>query len=129
MNKFIGIGNLTKPADLKFTPGTGYAVATFTLAINEGWGEKKKTNYINCVAWRKTAENLANYTDKGSKVAVEGRIETRSYDAKDGTKRYITEVVAESVEFLEKKGAPTNNANNTDYEEDITPVDDGDIPF
>ena len=62
MNKVILIGNMTKPADLKFTPNTGLAVATFTLAINEGWGDKKKTNYINCVAWRKTAEALANYT-------------------------------------------------------------------
>lgn len=130
MNKFIGIGNLTKPAELKFTPNTGLAVATFTLAINEGWGEKKKTNYINCVAWRKTAEALANYTDKGSKVAVEGSIQTRSYDAKDGTKRYVTEVVVESVEFLEKKGTgSTSNVSNEDYTQVTGEDADDSIPF
>ena len=92
----------------------------------------------------KQAESTANYMSKGSQVAISGRIQTRSYDAKDGTKRYVTEVVADQfggVEFLGTKGqgnnsksnensAPTNEAfNYGEYEEDITPVDDGDMPY
>lgn len=125
MNKVILIGNLTKQPELKFTPGAGTAVASFTLAINEGWGDKKKTNYIPCVAWNKTAENIANFCDKGSKVAVFGRIEVRSYE-KDGTKIYKTEVVASEVQFLDNK--KQGSANTSGYD-DMTPVDDGEIPF
>lgn len=126
MNKVILIGNLTKQPELKFTPGAGTAVASFTLAINEGWGDKKKTNYIPCVAWNKTAENIANFCDKGSKVAVFGRIEVRSYDAKDGSKRYVTEVVASEVQFLDNKKQGSVNPSGYD---DMTSVDDGEIPF
>lgn len=124
MNKVVLIGNLTKQPELRFTPGAGTAVASFTLAINEGWGDKKKTNYIPCVAWNKTAENLANFCDKGSKVAVFGRIEVRSYD-KDGEKRYKTEVVANEVEFLDSK----KQGSNSNAYDDMTPVEDGEIPF
>jgi single-strand DNA-binding protein len=129
MNKVILIGNLTKQAELKFTPGTGIAVATFTLAINEGWGDKKKTTFINCVAWRKTAEALASYTDKGSKIAVVGKIQVRDYE-KDGIKRYVTEVVADEVEFLDKKGTHTPATQDNTFD-DMTDVTDDmeDVPF
>jgi single-strand DNA-binding protein len=129
MNKTVLIGRLTKDPELKFTPGNGTAVATFTLAVDRRALDKnkeKQADYIPIVVWGKQAESTANYTVKGSLVSVAGRIQIRSYDAKDGTKRYVTEVVAEEVQFLDKKGtvAPSNQSND-----EMTPVDDGVIPF
>lgn len=129
MNKVFLIGRLTKDPELKFTPGTGTAVATFTLAIDRKYQSKdgqKETDFIPVVVWGKPAENTANYVGKGKLVGVSGRIQTRSYDAKDGSKRYVTEVVAEEVQFLEW----TSRGNSTDeLPPELTPVDDGDIPF
>lgn len=113
MNKFIGIGRLTKDPELRYTP-SGVAVANFTLAINgdrkNSQGERE-TTYIPCVAWGKTAENCANYIGKGSLVAVEGRIQVRTYEAKDGGKRWATEVVAGAVHFLDKRGERAADTN------------------
>jgi single-strand DNA-binding protein len=150
MNKVVLIGRLTKEPELKFTPGSGAAVTTLTLAIdkyNTKTGQKE-ADFVPVVIWGKQAESTANYLSKGSQVAISGRIQTRSYDAKDGTKRYVTEVVADQfggVEFLGSKGgnsqgnssdnsnqysAPANNNfNQESFDEDITPVDDGDMPF
>jgi single-strand DNA-binding protein len=83
------------------------------LAIDDGFGENKKTNFIPIVVWGKSAESAANYLTKGSQVAINGKIQTRSYDAKDGTKKYVTEVVADQfggVEFIGNK--KENNSNN-----------------
>ena len=106
INSVVLVGRLTKDCELRYTPN-GTAVASFTLAVDRGrkneQGEKE-TDFINCVVWAKQAENCANYTHKGSLVAVEGRLQVRTYDAKDGTKRWVTEVVAENVRFLDKKG-------------------------
>jgi len=99
MNKFIGIGNITKPLELKYT-ASSKAVASFTIAIN---GYNDTTDFINCVVWDKQAENLVKYCSKGSKVAVEGRLSTRSYDDKDGKRVYITEITATNIEFLNSK--------------------------
>lgn len=140
MNKVVLIGRLTKDPELKFTPGNGTAVATFSLAVDRRFTSKdgqREADFINVVAWGKTAELVANYMGKGRLLGVSGRIQTRNYEAKDGTKRYITEVVAEEVQFLDKgTGArqPQANAdrednNNVNYNEDITPIDDGEIPF
>jgi single-strand DNA-binding protein len=145
MNKVTLIGRLTKDPELKFTPGTGTAVATFTVAVDRRLPNKdgqREADFIPIVVWGKQAENTANYMSKGKLIAIAGRIQTRSYDAKDGTKRYVTEVVAEEVQFLDKgtgtKGSDnyggnseSNNksSNTVDYGEDMTPVDDGDIPF
>lgn len=142
MNKVVLIGRLTKDPELKFTPGNGTAVCTFTLAVdryNKTTGQNE-ADFIPIVVWNKPAESAANHLVKGSQVAISGRIQTRSYDAKDGTKRYVTEVVADAyngVTFLGSKNS--NNASNStpendvfgagDYQEDITPVDDGDMPF
>lgn len=101
MNKWIGIGRLTKAPELRRT-GTGKAVASFTLAVDEGWGENRETLFIDCNAWEKTAENCAKFLDKGSKVAVTGRIKKRSYE-KDDRKIWITEIKVDEVEFLETK--------------------------
>lgn len=152
MNKVILIGRLTKDPELKFTPGSGTAVTTLTLAVdnyNSKSGEKT-ADFIPVVIWGKQAENTAQYMSKGSQIAISGRISVRSYDAKDGTKRYVTEVVADTfngVSFLSRGNGAGNNAGSfngsgSDYsrpsndpfggmnfEEDMTPVDDGDMPF
>ena len=147
MNKVILIGRLTKDPELIYTPGNGTAVTTLTLAIdnyNSKTGEKS-ADFIPVVIWGKQAENTAQYMSKGSQIAISGRITTRSYDAKDGTKRYVTEVVADminGVSFLSKgngNNSSTGNSNpgndNNDafgdmgFDSDMTPVDDGDMPF
>ena len=102
MNKAILIGNLTRDPESGQTVG-GIARTTFTIAVNRRYTNQqgeREADYIPIVAWRQTAELCARYLAKGRKVAVEGSIQTRSYDAQDGTKRYITEVIADSVEFL-----------------------------
>lgn len=127
MNKTVLIGRLTKDPELKFTPGKGMAVATFTIAVDRKFSKEKEADFIPIVVWGKQAESTANYMSKGKLIGVSGRIQTRSYDAKDGTKRYVTEVVADEVQFLEwaKEGQATNNNN---YNQDITPVDE-ECPF
>lgn len=99
MNKVLLIGRLTNDPELRKT-NTEKAVATFSVAINRGNDE---VDFINVVAWEKQAENVKQYLVKGSQVAIDGRIQTRSYDDKDGNKKYITEVVANNVEFLGTK--------------------------
>ncbi|EKN42978.1 single-stranded DNA-binding protein [Clostridium botulinum] len=128
MNKWVGIGNLTKDIDLKFTEG-GTAVANFTIAIRRnfksGSGEYE-SDFINCVAFNKTAEILGKYTHKGSKIGIAGRIQTRTYNNKEGNKVYVTEIVVDEVEFLEKREQKEETSVPVDFE----PVkDDGDIPF
>jgi single-strand DNA-binding protein len=101
-NKFFGVGRITKDFDLKFTPN-GHAVATTNIAIDSGFGDNKKTDFLPLVVWGKQAESVATYTHKGSLILVEGRVSTRNYEGKDGRKVYITEIIAENVRFLEKK--------------------------
>lgn len=127
MNKVVLIGRMTKDPELKFTPGTGTAVATFTLAVNRRFKKEGQpdADFIPIVVWGKQAESTANYMSKGKLLSVAGRIETRSYEAKDGGRRYVTEVVADEVSFLEF-GNKNQGQSNSDY----TPVDDGeDMPF
>ncbi|MGI6587973.1 MAG: single-stranded DNA-binding protein [Peptococcia bacterium] len=111
LNRAILIGRLTKDPELRYTPN-GVAVASFTLAVNRSFlnqqGERE-ADFIPIVVWRKQAENCANYIGKGSLVAVEGRIQVRTYDAKDGQRRWVTEVIADNVRFLDKR----ENNNNT----------------
>jgi single-strand DNA-binding protein len=150
MNKVVLIGRLTKDPELKFTPGNGTAVATLTLAVDRRMPNKngqREADFISVTVWGKSAENTANYMSKGRLMGVSGRIQTRSYEAKDGTRRYVTEVVADEVQFLDKgngnngsnqnrPAASTGNSNysamdfeGSIYEDEMTPVDDGDIPF
>ncbi|WP_300382106.1 single-stranded DNA-binding protein [Clostridium sp.] len=136
MNKVILIGRLTKDPELNFAAGSGTAVTRFTLAITRQF-KKEETDFINCIAFGKTGETIAQYLTKGKQLAVTGNIRTGSYDAKDGTKRYTTDVVVESFEFISSQGQgqQNNNAGNQNnwdkgnFEEDMTPVDDGDMPF
>jgi single-strand DNA-binding protein len=132
MNKVVLIGRATKDPELKFTPGTGTAVCTLTMAVDRRTSKEgqREADFIPVVIWGKQAENTATYVAKGKMLGVSGRIQTRSYDAKDGTKRYITEVVAEEVQFIEWAQQKGQQQSNAGYSEDITPIDDdGEIPF
>lgn len=105
MNNVSLVGRLTKEVDLKFT-GNGTAVGSFDLAVNRNFTNQqgeREVDFIRCVIWRKSAENLANFTRKGSLIGIEGRIQTRSYDDNNGQKKYITEVVANNFHLLEPK--------------------------
>jgi len=140
VNKVVLIGRLTKDPELKFTPGTGTAVCTFTMAVNRRFKKEGQpdADFIPVVVWGKQAESTANYMKKGKLLSVAGRIEARSYEAKDGGRRYVTEVVADEVSFLEygnKNGQATQQDNGSipgdyfsgaDYIQDDS---DSDMPF
>lgn len=114
INNVVVTGRLTRAVDLRYT-SNGTAFASFTLAVDRPFrnqNNEKETDFINCVMWRKSAENLANYTNKGSLIGVEGRIQTRNYDNGQGQRVYVTEVLAERFTFLES----TKTANNDVYD-------------
>ena len=125
MNKVVLVGRLTKDPELRYAAGSDTAVCKFTLAVNRM--KKDEADFINCVAFNKTAETIANYLVKGRKIAIAGRIQTDSYTAQDGTKRYTTDVVVESFEFCDSSNK--SNGSNNSIDDDVTPVDDGDMPF
>ena len=123
---------------MNFLPGDGKAVCKFKLAVKREF-TKDKSDFINCISWGKTGETIAQYITKGRQLAVTGSIRTGSYDAKDGTKRYTTDIVVDSFEFIgssKNDNQSSNNSFNQDsnfgnisFEEDMMPVDDGDMPF
>ena len=123
MNKVFLIGRLTRDPELRYT-SSNIAVATFSIAVDRNFSNaagEREADFINIVVWRKQAENVKNYMHKGSQVAIDGRIQTRSYDDTDGKKRYVTEVVADNVQFLDSKGsrdasAPTSAPEPTPYD-------------
>jgi single-strand DNA-binding protein len=140
MNKVFLIGRLTADPQLKFTTGSGAAVATFSIAVERTFTKQdgqKEADFLNIVVWNKLAEHVANHLGKGRLVAVSGQIRTRNYQAQDGRKVYVTEIIADEVKFLDrpKNGTqpttdPRLNADTGNYDEnDFTPVDDEDIPF
>jgi single-strand DNA-binding protein len=148
MNRTILVGRLTKDPELRYTP-SGVAVATFTLAVNRPFKNQAGENeadFINCVVWKRAAENVANFLKKGSLAGVDGRLQSRSYEGQDGKRVYVTEVVAESVQFLEPKGNGTSqqssgqgNTGNQGYTRvdddpfanngETTTITDDDLPF
>lgn len=136
LNKAILIGRLTRDPELKYLQN-GTAVASFTLAVDRTFKNKdgeKEADFIPIVAWRKTAELCGKYLTKGSQAAICGRIQTRSYDANDGTKRYVTEIVADEVHFIGSKGETSRNAfaDNDNFGvpmEGFSEIDDIDVPF
>lgn len=132
MNKTVLIGRLTKDPELRYT-STGIAVASFTLAVNRRFAKdgEQTADFIPITVWQKQAENVAKYLNKGSQVAVEGRIQTSSFDNKDGQRVYRTEVVADQVEFLTPKGGGGGRRDEyTDSEGGSYQEDLGDeIPF
>lgn len=133
MNKVILIGNLTRDPEISTTSG-GVSVCRFAVAVTRRYANadgERDTDFLNIVAWRSLAENCHKFLKKGSKVAVVGNIQNRSYDATDGSKRYITEVVAEEVEFLNTKADGTV-AQSDEKEEEVSklqPIDDDGLPF
>ena len=143
MNKVVLIGRLTKDPELKYTPGDGTAICRITVAVARAF-KKDETDFINCVAFGKTGETIAQYFTKGRQIALAGNIRTGSYQAQDGTKRYTTDVAIESFEFIgsANDGGSNSYSRNSDNSTwgaptegpdmgfgDMTPVDDGDMPF
>lgn len=119
MNRVMLIGRLTAKPELRYT-GSNIPYARFSVAINRTFSNsqgQRETDFINVIIWRKQAENVCNFLDKGSLVSVEGRIQTGSYDDKDGNRRYTTDVVADNVQFLESRSQSQNRSN------DVTPYD------
>lgn len=138
INKVILMGRLTKDPELRYT-NNKTPVCSFTIAVNNGYGEKQQTDFINCVAWNKTAEFVTKYFIKGRMIIIaDGRISTRSWETQDGKRAYATEVVANEVNFGESKTSPQLNTPQTaaqppmqDDDDDFTPLDedDDDLPF
>ncbi len=153
MNNVVLIGRLTRDPELRYTQG-GTAVASFTLAVDRGLSREKKqemesmnqptADFINIVVWGKMGENCANYLAKGRLTAVQGRIQTGSYEGKDGIRRYTTDVVANNVEFLEWGDKKSDNSQGGGFDgggfggfenpgfggvEGFQPSDNDDIPF
>ena len=132
MNRVVLVGRLTKDPELRTTT-SGNNQTRFTLAVNRRVASQdgqRQADFINCVAWGKTAETIAKYLKKGRELAVEGRIQTSNYDAQDGTKRYSTDVVVENFTFIGSgSGANTNNDFNGDSSNDIATTDISDDPF
>ena len=130
MNKVVLIGRLTKDPELRYT-SSNVAAASFTLAVNRQFQNQngvREADFINIVIWRKQAETAKKYLTKGSLIAVEGRIQTRNYDGADGKKVYVTEVVADSFEFLESKGQRSANAD-IEFNQDIPTANVSDEPY
>ncbi|WP_373443333.1 single-stranded DNA-binding protein (plasmid) [Lacticaseibacillus paracasei] len=135
-------GRLTRDVDLRYTM-SGIAVGQFTLAVDRRFKSKsgnRETDFISCQIWRKSAENLANYAHKGSLIGIEGRIQTRTYDNKQGQKIYVTEVIAENFSLLEPKPAQqtddarvssNRDTQGTKNQPSGKPIDvnDDDLPF
>lgn len=133
MNKAILMGRLTKDPDVKYTQ-TGKVVTQFTLAVDRPFKDangNKETDFIPVVVWGKAAELVGNSCQKGHRLLVDGRLQIRSYDAKDGTKRWVTEIIANSVEFIERKADVAASAGDKGGFESFghaVPFDE-DIPF
>ncbi len=145
INKAILMGRLTKDPELRHT-NSGTAVCSFSIAIDNGYGENRSTDFINCVAWNKTAEFVSKYFTKGRMIVVIGRISTRSWEGQDGKRNYVTEVIANEVSFGESKkseggsfdapnvsaGVPSVAAPDMPQMEEggFSPLDtDDDLPF
>ena len=144
MNKVVLIGRLTRDPELNYAAGSGTAITRFTLAVTRPF-KKDETDFINCLSFGKAAETIAQYIRKGRQLAITGSVRTGSYTAKDGTKRYTTDIVVDSFEFI---GNSANNSNNSSqdnnsyqsqyeeagfgassFEDEMTPVYDKNMPF
>ena len=152
MNKVVLIGRLTKDPDLRFAAGSGTAVTRLTLAVNRPF-KKDEADFINCIAFGKTGEIIAQYLTKGRQLAISGSIQTGSYEAKDGTRRYTTDVIIDSFDFIDSNSSNGNARSNSNFNvennnfntgfgsqnnsfnessfnnDDMMPIDAGDIPF
>jgi single-strand DNA-binding protein len=135
MNQVILIGRLTRDPELRFTANSGKAVATFTIAVDRGFGKDKAADFFRIVVWDKMGENCANYLSKGRLVAVQGRLQNNNYETQSGEKRFTTEIVANNVQFLERANKNDQGAGYSQetYESpdgfQSIDDDDPDIPF
>lgn len=133
MNKVIILGRLTKDPEVRYTQ-MGKVVASFTLAVNrpfKGQDGQQEADFIPVVLWGKTAETVGNYVHKGQRLIVEGRLQIRSYEANDGSKRWVSEVIGNSIEFIEKRennGSTNYNSGGFDSFGQSVPFDE-EIPF
>lgn len=132
MNLCVFTGHISRDPELSFVPSSGLAVTKFGLAVNDGWGEKKTVNFLNMVAFGKTAEAITSYVAKGSKVTVRARVKTGSYENKKGRKIYTTDFIIDEIEFPSKKesqGQPQEDVfeptDENPFEDDLEDL----IPF
>lgn len=142
INRVVLTGRLTRDVDLRYTQG-GAAVATFNLAVDRRFTNQqgeREADFVSCVIWRKPAESFANFFHKGSLVGIEGRIQTRNYENKQGQRVYVTEVIVESFSFLESKSSTGNGSyqnnrpqNNTSdpfaNNDESIDIQDSSLPF
>ena len=131
MNKVILIGNLTKDPEISTTT-SGVSVCRFTIAISRKYANsegERETDFINIVVWRTLADNCHKFLKKGSKVGIVGNIQSRSYDATDGSKRYVTEVIAEEVEFITTKSSDVAEKKDSSDVAKLETIDDEGLPF
>ncbi|WP_413476735.1 single-stranded DNA-binding protein [Latilactobacillus fuchuensis] len=128
INRVILTGRLTKDSELKYT-SSGAAVGTFSLAVNRQFTNAngdREADFINCVIWRKSAENFANFTHKGSLVGIDGRLQTRNYENQQGQRVYVTEVVVDNFSLLESRASGQSDAKpyaNTQNQTQSKPAD------
>ena len=123
MNTVQLLGNIVRDPELKYAAGSGTAVSRFTVAVKRQF-KKDESDFINCIAFGKTAETIAQYFVKGNKIAIIGHIQTGSFE-KDGKKVYTTDIIVDAFDFVESKGSSNNS--NDDYT--FVPEDDGELPF
>lgn len=137
MNKVMLIGNLAKDPEL-ITTNNGVSLCKFTLAVQRrfsGNDGEREADFLPIIVWRGQAENCYKYLKKGSKAAISGSVQTRSYEATDGSRRYMTEIIADEVEFLASRGAGADDSADDGIEEkkDVVskfePIDDDNLPF
>lgn len=130
MNKVILMGRLTRDPEVRYTQSTNTQVTSFTLAVNRRFvkeGEERQADFINIVAWNKTAEFVSKYFKKGQQVGIIGRIQTRNWEDEQGQKHYVTEVIAEEVYFADTKKEESTSVPTEENQFEIT--DDDDLPF
>ncbi len=129
MNKVFLIGRLVRNPELRYT-SSNIAVATFSLAVNRPFADQdgeRGTDFINIVVWRKQAENVKNYLNQGSQVAIDGRLQTRSYDDQNGNKRHVTEVIADNVQFLDTKASREQIATGSGEQSSLNAVSNSNV--
>ena len=129
LNTFVGIGRLTKDPDVRYNPNTQVAVARFTIAIDSGYGDNKRTDFPSIVVFGKMAEVVEKYLKKGSQVAVQGRLQTGSYE-KNGVRHYTTDIIAINIKFLAKpkQDSNTSSSEQNDIPEGFAMIDE-EFPF
>lgn len=133
VNKCIFIGNVTKDPEIRYAP-SGDGIANFSIAVNESWKDKngqkqERVEFVNVVAYRKLAEIIGEYLRKGASVYIEGKMQTRKWQTKDGQDRYTTEIIADQMQMLGGKGGATGKPQGQEAQSNDFPDDELDVPF